>query len=166
MTDWSSFFFLSKEFTLCQGIPSSLLQNKQGPGEKICVLFSSLLVSPGALDSCKANHLLMKLHPTLVWSEPEACLTGLHHPSKWGNRKQNGELRAAETTEKGSFLQSVISHRTQQDFSNGDTKSPVTNLTVWWWHAPGLMPTSMASEQCKDSRGRRGGSGRLICCLP
>lgn len=45
-SDWLKEFFLSKEFTLCQGVSSSLLTNKKGPGKKYVsyfLLYLSLL---------------------------------------------------------------------------------------------------------------------------
>lgn len=45
----------------------------------------------------------------------------------------------------GCFLWSylMVSQRTQQEFSNDNTKSPMTNPTTWQWHVPGLMSISM-----------------------
>lgn len=69
-SDWLKQFFLSKEFTLCQGVPSSLLPNKQGPGKKYVSYFLLYLSLPEPWTAAKQTIFLRNCIPLLSGASP------------------------------------------------------------------------------------------------
>lgn len=138
-----------------RGTPNNLHQNKSGSEKIYFFLILSLLVSciPERYGSQRVFYRIVSPSPP---EGPERhTSSGLHHSLRQVKPTQN-RRRKSELQTMGCFQRSysMISQRTQQEFSNDNTKSPMTSPTIWQWHAPGLMPICTGRE-CKGSGRRR-----------